>query len=167
MRIKRPNISKKKSGMIAAFALIAIIGGAAALIQLSNILSADFTLNTNLPLEIEWATGDPSSAWISLSSPITEYINYTNIAPVTLTEVIVTVTFTCPVGMTVLLCNMYVEGSPILVFTGVDNVFTATRALADIGPNEEGVWLWQMTLYPPDSLDGDYSLSLYFSGTIG
>jgi len=148
-----------------------MLGTAAALIQLSNMINAQFTLNSNLPLELAWDKGDPSSGWISTGVPITEHINYTNIAPVTLTDVIVTVVVTCPVGMTSFLCNMYFYKTDgltggVLSWTGSANVFTAVKALTDFGPNVEGQFFWQITIYPSGALDGVYSMSIVISGSL-
>ena len=156
--------------MILAFALIAMIGGAAALIQLSTMLEANFTLNSNLPLELEWAVQDPSSDWITLGSAMGQYVNFTNISPKTLANLVATITLTCPVGMTSLLCNIQFgpKASPggVLVWSGVDNVFTATKALPEIAPNGEGQYTWSMTLFAAGALDGDYTMSLYISGDL-
>jgi len=140
---------------------MAIIGGAAALYQLSNMLGASFAVNTSLPLEIAWESGDPSEDWLLVPATIIDNVLYTNLSPIDYTNVIITITMTAPVGCVVQKWNIFFGAA--VTWTHVDNIFTATKTLPNILADESGSWTFQLELFA-DAPDGTYTLEFYISG---
>lgn len=161
-RPKRRRIVNKK--LVALVMCAFLVGTVAAAVFISNELTTTMTLNTTLPISLDWNI-NPMTGWFDIGEQQTGNISVENLSPNDFSDVALIVVLTCPVGMTVKYFALSIGGVNVAtLMTGVDNVFTASVPLSDIGAYETTSWMWYFTATAGAS-QGDYVFSHTLEGS--
>lgn len=170
VRIRRPNMRSTRA--MVAMCVICLFAGGVAAITLSNMISGTFVLYSGTPITLSWAD-DPSSGFVVVGSDNLGTIHYVNGATVAFTAIVLSITMTCPAGLTTLASKMYIVINGV-VFLGGDfsggsgtwTISSAPGAITDIGASASGNWGFNFKLMSGEpEMQGTWTVGIGLSGT--
>lgn len=169
VRIRRPNMRSTRA--IVAMCVICLFAGGVAAIILSNQISGTFTLYTGTPLTLSWSD-DPSTGFLVVGSDNLGTIHYVNGATVAFTSLVLSITMTCPAGITTLDNKMYIVINSVVflggAFTGGSGTWSlssAPGAFTDIAASASGNWGFNFKLMSGETeMQGTWTVGIVLSG---
>jgi len=156
-------IRNKRKLLLPMLMLCLVVGGVAAVMNLSNSLGASVVVHSELPLLLSW-NEDPSTEWIEPGSQVgsVSAINYTNLSPNNYTNLKISVVMTQPEGANIQKISLSVAGYS-MTFTQVANVFTGTQSIPDITAGQSGSWSVYISVIA-GAPDGAYTFTFTITG---